>query len=160
MDREPATVIQDLKDKIISDWSAENVYKVIYNPENMKIDEEATQRHRQTEREKRLKQSSSYEEFEKKWLKLKIDDSLLKFYGSWPEGEMVEPIVRDKKRILPCAAMCDGQYELKDVVVGVPVKLGKDGVEEILEVDLTPDEKEALHKSAAGVKKNIDALKM
>jgi acetophenone carboxylase len=94
LDREPATVIQDLKDKIISDWSAENVYRVIYNPENMKIDEEATQRRRQAEREKRLEQSSSYEEFEKKWLKLKVDDSLLKFYGSWPDGEMVAPIVR------------------------------------------------------------------
>lgn len=74
--------------------------------------------------------------------------------------EMVAAIVKDQKRILPCAAMCDGQYGLEGVVVGVPVKLGKGGVEEILEVELTPDEKEALQKSAAGVKKNIDALKL
>jgi malate dehydrogenase len=71
-------------------------------------------------------------------------------------SEMVEAIVRNTKRILPCSAYLRGEYGLEDVFVGVPVKLGKDGVESIIELTLTKDEKEALHASAQTVKANID----
>ena len=64
---------------------------------------------------------------------------------------MVESIVKDKKRILPCAAYLTGEYGLDGVFVGVPVKLGRGGIVEIIEIDLEPGEREALHRSAAEV---------
>lgn len=73
--------------------------------------------------------------------------------------EMVESIVKDKKRILPCSVLLQGEYGLNDVFVGVPVKLGKRGVEEIIELKLTEEEKQALYASAGRVKKIIDSLK-
>jgi malate dehydrogenase len=74
--------------------------------------------------------------------------------------EMVEAIVKDKKRILPCAAYMQGEYGLKDTYIGVPVKLGRKGMEKIVEVPLTADEKAALTKSADEVKANIAKLKL
>ncbi len=70
-------------------------------------------------------------------------------------AQMVEAIVRNKRRILPCAVYLKGEYEMKDVVVGVPVKLGRGGMEEIIEVKLTPEEKAALQKSANDVRTHI-----
>ena len=74
--------------------------------------------------------------------------------------EMVEAIVKDKKRILPCAAYLQGEFGIKDTYIGVPVKLGRKGIEKIVEVPLTPDEKAALTKSADEVKANIAKLKL
>ncbi len=73
--------------------------------------------------------------------------------------EMVESIVKDKKRILPCSVLLQGEYGLNDVFVGVPVKLGRKGVEEIIELKLTDEEKQALYASASRVKSIIDSLK-
>ncbi len=73
--------------------------------------------------------------------------------------EMVESIVKDKKRILPCSVLLQGEYGLNDVFVGVPVKLGRKGIEEIIELKLTDEEREALYASASRVKKIIDSLK-
>jgi malate dehydrogenase len=72
--------------------------------------------------------------------------------------QMVEAIVKDKKRILPCAVWLQGEYGMKDVVVGVPIKIGKNGMEEIIQIKLTADEQAALDKSAADVKANIAKL--
>ncbi len=69
--------------------------------------------------------------------------------------QMVEAILLDKKRILPCSAYLEGEYGLSDMYFGVPVKLGSDGVEEVIEVKLTPEEKAGLEKSAASIKKSI-----
>src|SRR5690242_12366725 len=66
--------------------------------------------------------------------------------------EMVEAIVRDKKKILPCAAYLKGQYGVNGLYVGVPVKLGRAGVEQIIEITLRPDEQAAFDKSAASVR--------
>lgn len=66
--------------------------------------------------------------------------------------EMVEAIIRDEHKVLPCAALCDGEYGLKGTYMGVPIRLGKTGIEEILEFDLTPDEKAAFEVSAQGVR--------
>jgi malate dehydrogenase len=74
--------------------------------------------------------------------------------------EMVEAILKDKKKILPCAAYLDGQYGTKGLYVGVPVKLGRKGVEQILEIKLTPDEQAAFNKSAAAVRELVDKLKL
>jgi malate dehydrogenase len=74
--------------------------------------------------------------------------------------QMVESIVRDKKRILPCAAYLKGEYGLNDTFAGVPVKLGKKGIEEIIQIKLNPDEQAALNKSAADVTQSIAKLKL
>jgi malate dehydrogenase len=67
-------------------------------------------------------------------------------------AEMVEAILKDKKSILPCSVYLQGEYGVKDLFVGVPVKLGRGGAEEIIEIRLTPDEQAAFNKSAAAVK--------
>ncbi|HWF43336.1 MAG TPA: malate dehydrogenase [Candidatus Kapabacteria bacterium] len=74
--------------------------------------------------------------------------------------QMAEAIVKNKRRILPCAVWLDGEYGLKDTVVGVPVKLGKNGVEDIIQIKLQPDEAAALKKSADDVKENIAKVKL
>jgi malate dehydrogenase len=66
--------------------------------------------------------------------------------------EMVEAILKDKKKILPCAAYLQGEYGINGLYVGVPVKLGAKGIEQIIEIKLTPEEKAGLDKSAAAVK--------
>jgi len=65
--------------------------------------------------------------------------------------EMAESILKDKKKILPCAAYLEGEYGLRDLFIGVPVKLGTKGVEQVIEIKLTPEEQAALQKSAAAV---------
>lgn len=69
--------------------------------------------------------------------------------------EMAEAIVKDKKKILPCAALLEGQYGINGVYLGVPVKLGSRGIEQILEVGLTLEERAALHRSAEAVRELI-----
>jgi malate dehydrogenase len=73
---------------------------------------------------------------------------------------MVESIVKDKKRILPCAAYLQGEYGLNDTYAGVPVKLGRKGIEEIMQIKLNPDEQAALNKSADDVRQSIGKLKL
>ncbi|MBI5464060.1 MAG: malate dehydrogenase [Ignavibacteriales bacterium] len=72
--------------------------------------------------------------------------------------QMIEAIAKDKKRILPCATWLTGEYGQKDVVAGVPIKLGRKGMEQIIQIKLMPDEQAALDKSAADVKANIAKL--
>jgi malate dehydrogenase len=72
---------------------------------------------------------------------------------------MAESILKDKKKILPCAAYLEGEYGFNDLFVGVPVKLGASGVEEIIEIALTAEEKSALEKSADAVRELKEALK-
>jgi len=74
-------------------------------------------------------------------------------------AEMVDSIVHDQKRILPCAALCQGEYGIDGLFVGVPVKLGAEGLEEIVEYDLTDSEQSDLESSAAAVQELVDALK-
>ena len=74
--------------------------------------------------------------------------------------EMVEAILKDKKKILPCAAYLDGQYGVKGLYVGVPVKLGRAGVEQIVEIKLMPEEQTAFNKSAASVRELVEKLKL
>jgi malate dehydrogenase len=73
-------------------------------------------------------------------------------------AEMVEAILKDKKKILPCAAYLEGEYGVKGLFVGVPVKLGAKGIEQIIEIKLTPEEKAALDKSAASVRELVNVL--
>jgi malate dehydrogenase len=73
-------------------------------------------------------------------------------------AQMVEAIVKDQKRIFPCCARLTGQYGLSDMYLGVPVKLGAKGVEEIIELELNEDEMALLHDSAKAVKEVADLL--
>jgi malate dehydrogenase len=73
--------------------------------------------------------------------------------------EMVEAILKDKRKILPCAAYLQGEYGYNDLFVGVPVKLGRNGLEQIIEIKLESDEAAALAKSADAVKELVDKLK-
>ncbi len=72
--------------------------------------------------------------------------------------QMVEAIVNDQKRILPCAAWLDGEYGMSGLYLGVPCKLGRNGLEKVIEVDLSADERAALEKSAQAVREPMAAL--
>src|SRR5216110_1643423 len=74
--------------------------------------------------------------------------------------EMVEAILLDKKKILPCSVFLQGEYGVKDLFVGVPIKLGARGLEQIMEIKLTADEQAALQKSAHAVKELVDVIKV
>jgi malate dehydrogenase len=75
-------------------------------------------------------------------------------------AEMVECILKDKKKILPCSVFLQGEYGIRDLFVGVPVKLGARGVEQIIQITLTPEEDTALKKSAAAVRELVDVIKV
>ncbi|MFP4476931.1 MAG: malate dehydrogenase [Desulfatibacillaceae bacterium] len=72
--------------------------------------------------------------------------------------EMTESIIKDKKKILPCAVLLQGEYGINDLFIGVPVKLGKDGIEKVIEIKLTPEEDADLKKSAEAVQGLVDAM--
>ncbi|MCX6012466.1 MAG: malate dehydrogenase [Chloroflexi bacterium] len=74
-------------------------------------------------------------------------------------AEMAEAIILDKKRILPVSAYLEGEYDMKDIYLDVPSKIGRNGVEQVLEIKLTPDEMELLKKSALSVREQLDVLK-
>ena len=73
-------------------------------------------------------------------------------------AEMIDAILLDQKRILPCAAYLQGEYGINDLFVGVPVKLGAEGVEEVIELDLTDEEREDLEHSADDVRQMVEVL--
>jgi malate dehydrogenase len=73
-------------------------------------------------------------------------------------AEMVDSILLDQRRVLPCAAYCDGEYGIDGLFVGVPVKLSKEGVEEIVEIELSDQERADLHRSADAVRELVDAM--
>ena len=73
--------------------------------------------------------------------------------------EMAEAVIKDKKKILPCAAYLNGEYGINNLFIGVPVKLGRGGIEEVIQIRLTPEEDAALKKSAEAVQGLVDAMK-
>jgi malate dehydrogenase len=74
--------------------------------------------------------------------------------------QMAEAIVNDQRRILPCAAWLEGEYGMKGLFLGVPCKLGRNGLEKVIEVELTADERAALEKSAEAVREPMRAVKL
>lgn len=75
-------------------------------------------------------------------------------------AQMVDAVILDKKKILPCATYLNGEYGIEDTVISVPVKLGKNGIEQIIELDLTPEEKQALANSAKAVQELVNTMKL
>lgn len=94
LERDPALVMADLKYEIISHWTAKNIFKVVYDPETLKVDYQKTGELRQKEREDRIKRGKPYREFEKEWMEKKPAERILKYYGSWPEARKVREPVR------------------------------------------------------------------
>ena len=73
---------------------------------------------------------------------------------------MAESYLRDMRRVLPCAALLEGQYGVRGYYMGVPVVIGAGGVEKILELDLTAEEKQMFQRSFESVKKTVDEIKL
>jgi malate dehydrogenase len=73
-------------------------------------------------------------------------------------AEMVDAILLDQKRVLPCTALLEGEYGIDGLYIGVPVKLGAGGIEEVVELDLSDDEREALERSADAVRDVVGVL--
>ncbi|MDP2734824.1 MAG: hydantoinase B/oxoprolinase family protein [bacterium] len=94
LDREPEAVMEDLKKNVISDVTAQNIYKVAYDLERRKVDTAGTDRLRQMERQARLARGKPYEEFQKEWSKKSPPPEILQWYGSWPDAKPTAPIIR------------------------------------------------------------------
>jgi acetophenone carboxylase len=92
--RDPDSVVEDLRQEVISGWTASQVYKVVYDPETLAVDYAATEQARQAERADRLRRGKSYAEFEQEWLKKRPPEEALVAFGTWPEGKPTKKIVR------------------------------------------------------------------
>ena len=75
---------------------------------------------------------------------------------AWAALEMAEAIIYDKRKVIPVCALLEGEYGVKDLYMGVPCIVGKNGIEKVIQLDLTEEEKAAFAKSAAGVRKTCD----
>jgi acetophenone carboxylase len=84
LERDPELVAADLKAGITSPWTADNVYRVVYDPNTFRVDVEATTAARDAEREARKKRGRPYAEFEEEWLRKRPADEIIKRYGDWP----------------------------------------------------------------------------
>ena len=84
------------------------------------------------------------------------DDDIDQPFQLLAAAQMADAILRDKHKILPCAAYLEGEYGLDGIYMGVPVQLGRKGIEKIIEIELTEEEKAALYKSAEAVKSLFD----
>ncbi len=94
LERDPQAVVNDVRDEIISEWVALNVYHVAYDADTWTADEEKTLELRRKAREERIRLGTGYSEFETEWLKMKPPEETLTSYGSWPDAKVVRPIVR------------------------------------------------------------------
>jgi acetophenone carboxylase len=94
LDRDPELVVKDVKLSLISKWSAENIYHVSYDEERFKVNVSETNDLRARERQSRLERSTPYDEFIDDWLKQSPPEEALKYYGSWPDAEVINPIIR------------------------------------------------------------------
>ena len=94
LERDPHEILEDLRKNIISDWTAQNIYRIAYDPERRKLDAEKTSEQRDAERQLRLKRGKSYDEFEREWNKLTPPKEILQWYGSWPDAKPNGPVFR------------------------------------------------------------------
>src|SRR5262249_18614260 len=94
LERDPDTVMEDLRKCVISDLTAQHIYKVAYDPDRRKVDPEKTKQLRQEERNSRLARGKKYEDFLRSWEKQSPPQEALQFYGTWPDAESTGPIFR------------------------------------------------------------------
>jgi acetophenone carboxylase len=94
LDREPESVMEDLKKGIISDWTAQHIYKIAYQPERRRIDWEQTKQRRLEEKKARLARGVSFALFQEEWSKKSPPKEALEYYGSWPDAKPTGPVFR------------------------------------------------------------------
>jgi len=94
LDRDPESVLKDVKDQLISDWVAQNIYKIVYDQDTLTLDADKTEEARKAERISRLKRGKRYDEFMKEWSEKQPPEEALTYYGKWPTAEPVRQIVR------------------------------------------------------------------
>jgi N-methylhydantoinase B/oxoprolinase/acetone carboxylase alpha subunit len=94
LERDPELVTKDVGEEIISHWTAQNIYKVVYDAETLEVDFQKTEERRQKEREERIKRGKPFQEFQQEWLKKRPPEAALGHYGSWPDAKKVREIVR------------------------------------------------------------------
>jgi len=94
LERDPETVLEDLKKLIVSDWTAQTIYRLAYDPERRKLDVEKTKQLRDEERRARLARGKSYDEFHQEWNKKSPPKEILQYYGSWPDAKPLGPVFR------------------------------------------------------------------
>jgi acetophenone carboxylase len=94
LERDPQEILEDLRKNIISDWTAQKIYRISYDPERRKLDAEKTKEQRDAERRARLERGKSYDEFEREWGKLSPPREILQWYGSWPDANPTGPVFR------------------------------------------------------------------
>ena len=94
LEREPAEILEDLKKQIISDWTAQNIYHIAYDPERRKLNPEKTKQLRDAERAARIARGKPFDEFLQRWSKLSPPKDILQWYGTWPDAKSTGPIFR------------------------------------------------------------------
>lgn len=94
LERDPNEVLEDLRKQIISDWTAETIYRIAYDRERRKLDLEKTKQQRDEERRARLARGKSFDEFQKEWSMKSPPKEILQWYGSWPDAKPLGPVVR------------------------------------------------------------------
>jgi acetophenone carboxylase len=94
LERAPEMVIKDLRDGLISDWTAQNIYCVVYDSKTLEVDFEGTIELRQRRRQDRLQRGRKWADFEREWLQKKPPEDALELFGSWPDGKPLRPIIR------------------------------------------------------------------
>ena len=92
LERDPEAVIEDLRNRVITDWAAQNIYKIAYDEKTLRLFPEETALLREEAREERKQKGKPYEDFEKEWLSLRPPDQVIQYYGSYPDpGEALNP---------------------------------------------------------------------
>jgi N-methylhydantoinase B/oxoprolinase/acetone carboxylase alpha subunit len=94
LERDPESILEDLKKQIVSDWTAQHIYFLAYDPERRKLDVEKTKEQRDQERRARLARGKYYDEFHKEWNKKSPPKEILQYYGSWPDAKPLGPVFR------------------------------------------------------------------
>jgi len=94
LERDPESILEDLKKQIVSDWTAQHIYFLAYDPERRKLDVEKTKEQRDEERRARLARGKSFDEFHKEWNKKSPPKEILQYYGSWPDAKPLGPVFR------------------------------------------------------------------
>ena len=94
LEREPSEIFEDLRKNIISDWTAQNIYRLAYDPGRRKLDVEKTKQQRDDERRARLARGKSFDEFHEEWNKKSPPNEILQWYGTWPDAKSTGAIFR------------------------------------------------------------------
>jgi len=94
LEREPEVVMRDIRNEVVSHWTAQNICKVVYDPNTLQVDYDKTEELRQKEREDRIRRGKPFAEFVREWSLRKPPEAILRHYGSWPDAKKVREIVR------------------------------------------------------------------